>query len=414
MIMLPVVEVILMRLTQFSPKNTSQLEDIKRSLLQKGDWVGLSISRPLHMRFPRFDEKNMIGRRRKVSHGTKTRNTVLDRQSAVSPSKCSNTTQSHGSQWASEGPLHTRHKSPGSMLLDVDGAESGQLLESSSWNVDSGDLWLFHDDFADRTEQDGLVLHEFSLTEDCGSSVTVHEYEDRNATVLSPDNQLQARNRFTLDDQILEEQMKANRKRSAFMDTHNSEFGDLAICNPCSRKTDDNRSDVSPVFESTDMLGRRSVSSVLQWNNPDSPGQAAKMSKQWGPASQETNARSPLVIFGKRISPQSTARPLQTWCPSSFHIQDHYYQRRNGESRKSSDAYFGEPSENSRQELEQSPTSESYPFAIKIHRNTTTMSYTQRTPMTPSAYNNALVATPSSFRTSETSPFRFRSLHAEH
>lgn len=331
-----------------------------------------------------------------MSCGIKGRNQGLDRHSIKSPNN-STTAQSDSLQCATKGHSHTGCESPGSMLLDVDGAESERLLEFSSLDGDCQELSPPHNDLEDCAEHE-LVLHEFSPTDDCEDSITAHRYGDRNATVVHHDFQTQVRNRFTLDDQILEEKMEANGKRFLFMGAQHSEVGNWATYNPWSWKSDHNRSDVSPVFDSTDMDSKRRESSALEWPKSDCPEQTTKTPEQCIPASQEVNGYSQLVIFGQRISPPSAATPLQ----SSSHFQNFYDQKRNRGSDKSLDTSISEPSEISSQGLEQGRTHKSYLFAINIQGNTISRNL-QHSGMTPEAHSEASVATPSSVRTSDTS-----------
>lgn len=49
------------------PQTSSQLEDLKRQLLRQGDWAAVSASRPLRMTFASVTEREMVGKRRKIT-----------------------------------------------------------------------------------------------------------------------------------------------------------------------------------------------------------------------------------------------------------------------------------------------------------------------------------------------------------
>ncbi|KAL2003831.1 hypothetical protein VTN02DRAFT_2048 [Thermoascus thermophilus] len=49
------------------PQTSSQLEDLKRQLLRQGDWAAVSASRPLRMTFASVAEREMVGKRRKIT-----------------------------------------------------------------------------------------------------------------------------------------------------------------------------------------------------------------------------------------------------------------------------------------------------------------------------------------------------------
>ncbi|MCJ1368426.1 hypothetical protein MMC16_007569 [Acarospora aff. strigata] len=56
------------------------LEDKRQSLLRQGDWVGTALTRPLKMSFPASNDKNRIGRRRKLSEQDRIRQAARPRQ----------------------------------------------------------------------------------------------------------------------------------------------------------------------------------------------------------------------------------------------------------------------------------------------------------------------------------------------
>ncbi|KAF2462239.1 hypothetical protein BDY21DRAFT_10446 [Lineolata rhizophorae] len=54
--------------TENSPIN-DDVESSRRRLLERSDWIGIRPTRPLHMQFTSRDEKNKIGKRRKLTYG---------------------------------------------------------------------------------------------------------------------------------------------------------------------------------------------------------------------------------------------------------------------------------------------------------------------------------------------------------
>ncbi|KAL2222661.1 hypothetical protein M432DRAFT_555318, partial [Thermoascus aurantiacus ATCC 26904] len=49
------------------PRTSSQLEDLKRQLLRQGDWTAVSAARPLRMTFASAAQREMVGKRRKIT-----------------------------------------------------------------------------------------------------------------------------------------------------------------------------------------------------------------------------------------------------------------------------------------------------------------------------------------------------------
>lgn len=59
---------------RFAPAEPPKtLEDVKRNLLKRNDWAGLSATRPLKMKFPSVEESGQVGKRRKITEEDRAR-----------------------------------------------------------------------------------------------------------------------------------------------------------------------------------------------------------------------------------------------------------------------------------------------------------------------------------------------------
>lgn len=72
---------------EFGPKSAEKLTAIKRRLLQRGDWATLCVTRPLKMGFMSVDERENVGKRRRMTEEDRSRQAAPIKQ-VISPEFC--------------------------------------------------------------------------------------------------------------------------------------------------------------------------------------------------------------------------------------------------------------------------------------------------------------------------------------
>lgn len=227
----------------------SAIEKVKRRLLYRGDWVGLSPTRPLKMKFSSVEEKDRVGKRRRLSREDEIRQGAMParriwstpfRHEQLSASRI-NSLQNINIQINEPGPTPIeettnqgrRHggASSDSMLFDLENVESSDLPTEMLPLDDDGSP-----EFSNIRASHDPEIHPGSVYTNFGQVFLRSRSEygseqsgsgkpqllqgprqkivDRSPS-LKPSN-LPVRHRFTLDDQILAEQRESLQRSSEF------------------------------------------------------------------------------------------------------------------------------------------------------------------------------------------------------
>ncbi len=138
---------------------TNTLDAVKRDLLRRSDWMGLTTARPLHMKFPSAQELENIGRRRKITREDRKRQegaqTGHHRYPAPDPVSRHRWRQHQSDEMQVEGasirigsnihqsqttPMHSLSRKPPSVICDSESSESMLLDKEVSTCHQSVDI----------------------------------------------------------------------------------------------------------------------------------------------------------------------------------------------------------------------------------------------------------------------------------
>lgn len=186
----------------------SYIDNIKKRLLHKNDWVGLSPTRPVQVKFVSIEEKERIGKRRKLSMADEMTTAAMTRRSTLEDKP----------SFSFDGQWHSRMDPEPESNIDIriHAAEmplgiSGNLR--SPIRTNSSDSLLLDNSFDDELEERHVSVDRGPYIEpDEQQGFSQFEKSQREKKTCSSSELLTDQfsampvlHRFTLDDQILAE-----------------------------------------------------------------------------------------------------------------------------------------------------------------------------------------------------------------
>ncbi|KAH8694975.1 hypothetical protein BGW36DRAFT_428872 [Talaromyces proteolyticus] len=207
--------------TALESSSTSYVDNFKQHLLQKHDWVGLSPTQPAQVKFASIEEKERIGRRRKLSEDEEARITVMAKRTAFRRSRLDSIEDQFGARMnanpesniniqintaevplrAYENPKFSRgSNSSDSMLLDVeDTRDTWPFSIFAQHHVEATQRGVFSENELPHTAK----RNDLNGTKG-GRCEPMMDMSMKSQTQHSTSS-MPILHRFTLDDQVLDE-----------------------------------------------------------------------------------------------------------------------------------------------------------------------------------------------------------------
>jgi hypothetical protein len=229
------------------------IDILKQYLLGKKDWVGLSPTRPLKMKFTSIDEKEQIGKRRKLSRDEEARSTTRAKNKpnfSRIPLHGVNTQSHHATSDILDWDMNIQISTPKRIGQVYEKPESSTRPRSASSDTMLSEAREDHNISVRNVlpvEENRLVnLDTQNRPQDPKNQYTSDQFrQDFDRPVYSPKREMSAGlpvtraeqrsspvpvlHRFTLDAQVLAERM-ANSKREAESSTvHRSDYRDFYL-----------------------------------------------------------------------------------------------------------------------------------------------------------------------------------------
>ncbi|KAE8557046.1 hypothetical protein EYB25_001752 [Talaromyces marneffei] len=218
--------------------STAYVDLLKKYLLDQKDWVGLSPTRPLQMKFIPIEEKERIGKRRKLSREDEVRKTAMTKHatSLAHISSHADRPQSGGGRHdGTDWNLKIHISSPQRMRRTQEYSESPIRSMSSDTMLSAFGEANEGDSFPEQKERDSrvqsnreneLVTNSFvhgpdsqsCSAQDCDNTADLAETEARIRS--SP---IAVLHRFTLDDQVLAERLANSQMEAESPRSHRSD-----------------------------------------------------------------------------------------------------------------------------------------------------------------------------------------------
>lgn len=302
---------------------TAYIDLIKRYLLDKKDWVGLSLSRPLQMSFTPIEEKESIGKRRKLSREDEVRCSVINKH-AASFARIS----SHAEMPSSGDGLHNgadwkfriHVSSPRKMRRDQEYSESPIKSMSSDTMLSGPGDEGEEDILRERNEQrshtqssmeDKAVTNDFVHVPDMQiDSLRDLDHLEQGISANPPANgdhiwksPIPVLHRFTLDDQVLAEQLANSQIEANSSGSHRSDHSTAMLSHGSFKHPHNSGNDAfldsSPDIQSVDGYIRLSGFHKSYPTDSDTLPQAQKISRPLQPGqsrlSSEAHFETPRV-----------------------------------------------------------------------------------------------------------------------
>lgn len=317
----------------------SYVDLLKKCLLEKKDWVGLSPTRPLQMKFTPIEEKERIGKRRKLSKADEARNTAMAKNipsfarllhQGARPQTGEGLLK--GGDWnfqihISSPRRMSRHQrcseSPiRSMSSDTMLSSFSEAIEADGFALPQGiSRWS---NMGDEPEPDRVIQDvdgQPNLVQSPNSSVQNIVVEPHETQVWRQSSPKPVLHRFTLDDQVLAEQLANPQMKDMSSESHrSSRFSSmLGHGMPTQRgRFDDGIVDSSPGINSDDRRTNLSVSHKSQAGDSATLPQTQKIPRRLAPSQQQEDGR--LLSEAQYHTPRLTSR-LSTKPESAFNAR---------------------------------------------------------------------------------------------